>query len=257
MSIEQDFVNLLNQIRANPKPYGELISVDLSQVAPAPPLTINLALSAAALAHSQDMAARNYFAHNTPEGVTPQQRIASAGYTAQASGEALAAGTVSYSAGSTIAQLIVDAGDPINLGHRKLLLGIGALEHSLREIGAGFVTGAPSPYFNLWTIDFGLSVSDPVGYYVRKLYQVALLRQPSPDELSSWVQALQTGTSKLGVAGLVEGSLESRAISVAGYYQELLGRIGTPAEIAGWADESLDLVDIEARFESSPEFAGW
>ena len=37
-------------------------------------------LDTAALNHSRDMANRGYFAHNSPEGVTPDQRIAAAGY---------------------------------------------------------------------------------------------------------------------------------------------------------------------------------
>ncbi|MFT4040634.1 MAG: CAP domain-containing protein [Thermomicrobiales bacterium] len=37
-------------------------------------------LDNAAVGHSQDMANRNYFAHNTPEGGTPAQRISAAGY---------------------------------------------------------------------------------------------------------------------------------------------------------------------------------
>lgn len=37
-------------------------------------------LDTAALNHSQDMANRGFFSHNTPEGGTPDQRIAAAGY---------------------------------------------------------------------------------------------------------------------------------------------------------------------------------
>jgi uncharacterized protein YkwD len=45
-----------------------------------PALSRNGKLDTAALNHSRDMASRRYFAHNTPEGVTPDQRIAAAGY---------------------------------------------------------------------------------------------------------------------------------------------------------------------------------
>jgi uncharacterized protein YkwD len=37
-------------------------------------------LDTAAVNHSRDMANRGYFAHNSPEGVTPDQRIVAAGY---------------------------------------------------------------------------------------------------------------------------------------------------------------------------------
>lgn len=38
------------------------------------------------------MASRNYFSHNTPEGVTPETRIADQGYTSSTWGENIAAG---------------------------------------------------------------------------------------------------------------------------------------------------------------------
>ncbi|GAU66515.1 putative RNA polymerase ECF-type sigma factor [Streptomyces sp. NBRC 110611] len=44
------------------------------------PLTIDLRLQRAAQAHSDDMAARDYYDHNTPEGVDPGTRITNAGF---------------------------------------------------------------------------------------------------------------------------------------------------------------------------------
>ena len=44
------------------------------------PLKADASLTAAAQKHAQDMAARSYFEHTTPEGVTFDQRIRSAGY---------------------------------------------------------------------------------------------------------------------------------------------------------------------------------
>jgi uncharacterized protein YkwD len=49
--------------------------------AAAPALTWNGLLGNAARAHARDMATRNYFAHVTPEGRTPQDRAEQAGYT--------------------------------------------------------------------------------------------------------------------------------------------------------------------------------
>ena len=48
-------------------------------------------LDTAARLHSEDMAARNYFAHTTPEGLDPSDRAAAQGYTAGV-GENIAAG---------------------------------------------------------------------------------------------------------------------------------------------------------------------
>jgi uncharacterized protein YkwD len=45
-----------------------------------PPLRHNAMLEDASQVHSDDMARRNFFAHETPEGGTPSQRMTAAGY---------------------------------------------------------------------------------------------------------------------------------------------------------------------------------
>src|SRR5689334_24893053 len=62
-AVEQLFLEELNDARANPAAYGAAIGVDLSAVAPAQPLAWDPLLIQAALGHSQDMSARDYFAH--------------------------------------------------------------------------------------------------------------------------------------------------------------------------------------------------
>ncbi|MFE1764611.1 CAP domain-containing protein [Streptomyces angustmyceticus] len=44
------------------------------------PLSVDRRITAAAQAHSDDMAARNYYEHNTPEGVDPGTRMTKAGF---------------------------------------------------------------------------------------------------------------------------------------------------------------------------------
>jgi uncharacterized protein YkwD len=48
--------------------------------APVQKLTLNIALSEAAFAHAQDMDEHHYFAHISPEGISPEQRVTAAGY---------------------------------------------------------------------------------------------------------------------------------------------------------------------------------
>ncbi len=55
-------------------------------------LTWNERLEEAAVAHSKDMASRNYFNHRSPEGGNPGDRIQAAGYVARTWGENIAAG---------------------------------------------------------------------------------------------------------------------------------------------------------------------
>jgi uncharacterized protein YkwD len=57
-----------------------------------PPLTINELLNVAAQGHAEDMARRDYFDHDTPEGVTATDRMRQAGYQGSVTGENIAYG---------------------------------------------------------------------------------------------------------------------------------------------------------------------
>jgi uncharacterized protein YkwD len=104
------------------------------------PLTADSRLTAAARGHSQDMANRNYFDHNTPEGVTPWTRITNAGYHFSTAAENIAAGQ------TTPAQVMNAWMN--SEGHRANILNC-----NLRNIGVGLAyNGKHTPY---WTQDFG------------------------------------------------------------------------------------------------------
>src|SRR5438477_688496 len=64
---EQLFVYLLNQARHDPVAYQHDagLSVDLSAVAPRPPLAVNDHLMASSQFHVQEMATSNYFGHQS------------------------------------------------------------------------------------------------------------------------------------------------------------------------------------------------
>jgi uncharacterized protein YkwD len=104
------------------------------------PLKVNAQLTKAAQGHSADMAKRNYFAHNTPGGVTPWTRIAQAGYPKAALAENIAAG-------QPTADQVVRAwlNSP---PHRANILNCG-----LRSVGTGVARGGT--YGIYWTQDFG------------------------------------------------------------------------------------------------------
>ena len=97
-------------------------------------------LRAAAIAHSVDMRVRDYFAHNTPDGVTPWTRIEAQGYS-DPSAENIAMG-------QQTPQSVVDAwmNSP---GHRANILNC-----SSKAIGVGVQFGPNGPW---WTQDFGYS----------------------------------------------------------------------------------------------------
>jgi uncharacterized protein YkwD len=105
-----------------------------------PALILDLRLAGAAQEHSQDMAAHNYFDHNSLDGRTAFERITDAGYAYSAAAENIAAGQQTPAA--------VMAGWMNSPGHRANILNC-----SLTQIGVGYAIGGSYGFY--WTQDFG------------------------------------------------------------------------------------------------------
>jgi uncharacterized protein YkwD len=105
-------------------------------------LTVNPILVSVARAHSQDMAARGYFDHTSPDGMSPFDRMRQAGYWGGLMGENIAAG-------QPTPQAVMQAwmNSP---GHRANILNCG-----YTAIGIGVFTRPGSPFRIYWTQDFG------------------------------------------------------------------------------------------------------
>ena len=87
---EQLVVELINRARMDPAAEVARLNEPLAQgIAPGPvePLAVTRELSRAARAHSQDMDARNFFAHTNPEGQTPADRAVEEGHGSRFVGE--------------------------------------------------------------------------------------------------------------------------------------------------------------------------
>jgi uncharacterized protein YkwD len=114
------------------------------------PLTDNAALDRAAQGHSDDMVARAYFSHSTPDGADFSSRILAAGY--PSSYRALAE-NIAWGSGtlSTPAQIVSNwMSSP---GHRANIL-----NGALHESGIGIAAGAPqggTGQAGTYTQDFG------------------------------------------------------------------------------------------------------
>lgn len=157
---EQLFVYLLNRARHNPVAYGQeqgLSPTLLANVTPRPALAVNNLLFDSTEFHAGDMATRNYFAHNTPEGLTPDQMVTNAGYTLNSifapvgnNVESIAAGTV-IDAPAALKLLIVDA-NTNPPGHRIQLLAMDPFFVAHREVGVGHAFNAASQFENYWSI---------------------------------------------------------------------------------------------------------
>ncbi|MBO9326739.1 MAG: CAP domain-containing protein [Roseiflexus sp.] len=99
-------------------------------------LVVSLQLTAAAAAHSQDMAQNNFFGHIGSDGSTPWDRIRRTGYSYQSAAENIAAG---YRTAKDVVQ-----GWYSSPGHRQNMLNC-----DLREIGVAYADGGS--YGRYWT----------------------------------------------------------------------------------------------------------
>jgi uncharacterized protein YkwD len=150
--VEQLALEELNDARANPAAYGNSIGLDLSSVAPSPPLAFDTRLIMAARQHSQDMNDFAYFGHISHDGLNPAQRVTAAGFVYSSWGESIAGGSPYLQPSDALARLIVDTDTP-DLGHRVQLLALDAIHLSQNEIGIGIVQNGSGPLVNYYTID--------------------------------------------------------------------------------------------------------
>ena len=113
-ALEQMILELVNRARLDPAAEAARYGIALNEGVPAAdtistvskqPLAMNETLLGTARAHSQDMIDRDYFAHDTPEGVTPFQRMANAGYNYTTAGENIALVTSSSASQTRIDDL--------------------------------------------------------------------------------------------------------------------------------------------------------
>ncbi len=87
VQFEEEVLLLVNEFRSQPADCG----VE-GEFAAAAPLTMDPVLRCSARLHSVDMFERDFFAHETPEGVDPFERMAEAGFVGSGGGENIALG---------------------------------------------------------------------------------------------------------------------------------------------------------------------
>ena len=102
-----------------------------------PPLVRDRRIDAAARAHSRDMAERRFYAHESPDGTTPLQRMRRAGWPANRTG---GAENIAWGAGGASTPAEIVEGWMNSPGHRANIL-----DPRLRTVGVGIAAGAPEP----------------------------------------------------------------------------------------------------------------
>ncbi|MEV6524936.1 CAP domain-containing protein [Longispora sp. NPDC051575] len=105
-------------------------------------LTADTRLAVSARMHSADMIKRGFFDHTNPDGKSPGERIAAAGFSGGAWGENIAAGQ--RDAASVMKAWMNSPGHKANIVNCKF-----------KFLGVGVADGASSKYGIYWTQNFG------------------------------------------------------------------------------------------------------
>ena len=258
---EQEMLELIDRARRDPAGEAARFGIDLNEGPPATPITptpkaplaLNATLLAVARAHSADMIARNYFAHNTPEGVTPFQRFTQAGYLWTAAGENLAfqGSTGSLTAEETVAtmhqNLFVDS-TVADRGHRVVMLTDGYRELGVGDAAGRYVDQGTTYNAVMCTCDFGVRRS-PTVFVVGVIYADA-----NHDGRYNAGEGLSGATVTLGGATKVTGAAGGYqfAVSQAGTYP-LTVTASSPA-LSATTSVTVDNLSVKADYESS---GGW
>ncbi len=171
MPAEQLLVYELNRARHDPIAYQheQNLPIDLSYVEPRPPLAVNDSLFGSARFHAEDMAAGDYFGHQSEvTGDWPNKMARDHGYPLAENWpdddnfiESIAAGYPTTM--DALNGLIIDEGVP-SLGHRIHLLGISDFSADDREIGVGYAFAFSSDYRYFWGIH--ATRSDPADTFL-------------------------------------------------------------------------------------------
>lgn len=132
----KEILKLTNAARAGPRSCGK------QRFRAAPPVTWNAELSAAALAHSRDMASRNYFRHAGKGGSQVGDRATQAGYNWRRIGENIAAGQGSPK--QVVSAWLASPGHCANIMNRHFT-----------EMGAAYAVNPESDITIYWTQVFG------------------------------------------------------------------------------------------------------
>jgi len=158
---EQNIINLTNESR---------------QQYSVPDLTENSVLDKAAQAKADDMLAKGYFAHNSPDGRTPWDFITSAGYSYLMAGENLA---VNFTEAENVETAWMNSP-----GHKANIL-----NKNFQDIGIGISQGTYQDHTAIFVVqEFGLPAAVPVAL-TDKPTQVQTSAVPAPAQSSAALQA--------------------------------------------------------------------
>lgn len=141
-AVEQLVLALTNRARAHARTCG------WQRFPPAPPLSLSPALTLAARAHSQDMAAHDFFSHTGSDGSSPGERVRRAGYRWRQVGENIASGV--RTAPEAVAGWLASPHHCANI-----------MTAGFRQMGVAFAVNPSSAQVIDWTEDFATRLRPP------------------------------------------------------------------------------------------------
>ncbi len=135
--LEAEVLRLTNEARSHSRKCGG------KRMKAVRPVSWSGVLATTANEHSADMATNDYFSHYTPSGVSPFQRMRSAGYSYRAAGENIAAGRSLAEPAAVVTAWLKSP------GHCRVIM-----NGKYKELGIGRVEG-PGKWGVYWTQNFG------------------------------------------------------------------------------------------------------
>jgi len=135
-AVQQRVLQLVNEARARGRRCGG------EQFPAVAPLVLSQQLADAAKVHAQDMARREYFEHQAPDGSEPKDRVRRSGYRYRLTGENIAFGP--ESAEEVVAGWLGSPGHCANI-----------MDARFRDIGIAVATGRKRGHI-YWVQEFGL-----------------------------------------------------------------------------------------------------
>lgn len=147
-AVSRRVLELVNEARAHARRCGRQ-SFDVTT-----PLKLSPALGNAALAHSLDMATRDYFDHGGGDGSTPASRVTRAGYAWRMVGENIASGVATPE--EAVAGWLQSAAHCQNL-----------MDPRFTDMGVGYMVNPKNPSVIFWTQVFAQARSGPAARTMR------------------------------------------------------------------------------------------
>jgi uncharacterized protein YkwD len=147
-AVSRRVLELVNEARAHARRCGRQ-SFD-----PTAPLKLSVALGNAALAHSLDMAARDYFDHAGADGSTPASRVTRAGFEWRMVGENIASGVATPE--EAVQGWLQSPGHCQNL-----------MDPRFTDMGVAYMVNPKNPSVIFWTQVFAQARSAPAARTVR------------------------------------------------------------------------------------------